>query len=193
MVYNYNPEWERAQATAVMNPSSSPSVIDTYEGILCTVTEEIPPEYELVFHHEYPRGKTYVGKAEECHTDITIPLPEQLFPDVWVVDKIADTFADKVEEQGAEMLGLKIYQDITPLWTTRYKVIATATASPVPWAIIIPIVLAIVLVVAFIFLIREVKTIDWGKPAEAVLPILFIVAAGVIALGWGIMVTRKKK
>lgn len=191
-MYNYNPEWERGQTTAVMNPSGS-SVIATYEGILCTVTEEIPPEYELVFHHEYPRGKTYVGKAEECAVDITVPLPEQLFPDAWVINRIADTFADKVEEQGAEMLDLKIYQDATPLWTTRYKVLVTATASPVPWAIIIPIVLAIALVVAFTFLIREVKTIDWGEIAPSVFPILAIILGIGVVAGLGIMLTRKKK
>lgn len=172
---------------------ASPVVVASYEGILCTVTTEIPPEYELAFHHEYPRGKTYVGKAEECHVDVQIPLPDQLFPDAWVVGLIADSFADKVADQGAEMLDLKIYQDTTPLWVTNYRVVATATASPVPWAIIIPLALAIILVVAFNFLITEVKTIDWGEPLGVVIPILAIVLGVGAVAGLGIMLTRKKK
>ena len=154
---------------------------------------EIPPEYELVYHHEYPRGKTYAGKAEQCTVDITVPLPEQLFPDAWVVDKIADTFADKVKEEDAEMLDIKVYQDITPALVTNYRIVAIATASPVPWAVIIPLILVILLVVAFTFLIREVKTIDWGMPIAAAIPILAIVLGAAAVVGIIVLAKKRKR
>jgi len=172
---------------------ASPVLVDSYEGALCSVTTELPPEYDLAFHHEYPLAKSYVGKAEECLVDISVPLPDQLFPSAWVVSKIADTFSDKVEDQGAHMLNLEIYEDLSPTWETNYRVVATSTASPVPWAIIIPLVLVIVLVVAFNFLIREVKTIDWGQPIGVALPILAVVLGIAAAAGLAVALTRKKK
>ncbi|GAI93059.1 unnamed protein product, partial [marine sediment metagenome] len=124
-------------------------VEDHIDNCVEVTVPPIPPEYELAYHHEYPRGKTYVGKAEECTATLTIPLPEQLFPNNWVRERIADAFADEVAKEGGEMLDIKIYEDATPTWHTDYRIVATATASPIPWAIIIPLVLAIILVVAF--------------------------------------------
>ena len=187
-------EWEPLQPPAALGSGvASPGLVDSYEGVLCTVTTELPPEYEEVYHHEYPLASTYVGKAEECLVDISVPLPDQLFPSAWVVSRIADTFSDKVEDQGAHMLDLKIYEDLSPTWETNYRVVATSTASPVPWFIIIPLVLAVVLVVAFIFLIREVKTIDWGQPLGVALPILAVALGIAAAAGLAIALTRKKK
>lgn len=190
MPYEYNSEWERGQvATVVMNPGSS--IIATYEGILATVTAELPPDYELIQHTEYPLSKTYVGKAEECTFEFKL-WPEQIPGTTWLGKKIADVFADQVAKQDAEMLDLKVYEDTTPMFWTNYRVVATSTASPVPWAIIIVAVLAILFIVAITFLIREIKTLDWGEPAEAAIGILAIVLGIGAVAGLGIMLTRKK-
>ncbi|MBA7655262.1 hypothetical protein ES703_63165 [subsurface metagenome] len=141
---------------------------------------EPPPAYELVYHHEYPQGETYVGPAEECTATLTIPLPDQLFPNSWVIEKIADTFAEEVAKEGGVMLDVKIYEDATPTWSTNYKIVAIAHASPFPWSLVIPLILAIVLVVAFISLIIEFKDIDWGEiPAPIPWAILGLAAAAV--------------
>ena len=189
MSYEYNPEWERGGVGgAVM---ASPTVIDTYEGILCTVTAELPPDYELIQHTEYPLSKTHVGKAEVCTFEFKL-WPEQIPGTTWLGTKIANAFADQVIKQDAEMLDLKVYEDTTPMFWTNYRIVATSTASPVPWAIIIVAVLAILFIVAITFLIKEIKTIDWGEPAEAAIGILVIVLGVAAVAGLGIMLTRKK-
>ena len=142
-------------------------------------------KFDLMYHHEYPEGKTYVGEAEECTTTFTVPLPEQLFPNTWVVDKIAATFADEMAKEGGVMLDIKIYQDSIPLWQTNYKVVAIAHASPFPWVVVIPLILAILLVVAITMLIVEFKEIDWGEIPTAIPWAILAVAVGVGVLGVG--------
>lgn len=145
----------------------------------------VPPVYELVYQHEYPRGKTYVGKAEECTTTLTVSLPEQLFPNNWVIEKIADTFAEEVAKEGGEMLDIKIYEDATPTWHTDYKIVATAIASPLPWTPILLLVLAIILVVAFLNLVVEFKDIDWGEIPAPIPWAILALAGGLGVLGVG--------
>ncbi len=142
-------------------------------------------KFELMYQHEYPEGKTYAGKAEECTSTFTVPLPDQLFPNNWVVAKIAATFADEVAKEGGVMLDIKIYQDSTPLWQTNYKVVATAHASPFPWVVVIPLILVILLVVAITMLVIEFKEIDWGGIPTAIPWAILAVAVGVGVLGVG--------
>ena len=159
---------------------------DICMGAIEVVEVVPPPEYELVYHHEYPQGKTYVGKAEECTATLTIPLPDQLFPNSWVIEKIADAFADEVAKEGGEMLDIKIYEDATPTWHTDYKIVATAIASPLPWTPIILLILAIILVVAFINLVVQFKDIDWGEIPPAIPWAILAVAAAAVG-GVGIL------
>ncbi len=158
---------------------------DIYKGAIEVVEVVPPPEYELVYHQEYPQGKTYVGKAEECTATFTVPLPDQLFPNSWVIEKIADAFADEVAKEGGEMLDIKIYEDTTPTWHTDYKIVATAIASPLPWTPIILLILAIILVVAFTVLVVQFKDIDWGEVPPAIPWGILALAGGVGILGVG--------
>ncbi len=178
----------------LMNPDD-PVVVDSYDGDLCTVTPEVPPEeYELIYHYEYPLAKTYVGKAEECTASLRVNLPDQLFPNSWVVNKIVDTFEEKVGEHAAQMLDIKIYEDAIPTWHTDYRIVATATASPIPWAVIIPLVLAIILVIAFTNLVVKVKDIDWGEipPEISWLPLVLIGGLGVLGVGAAVALGTRK-
>jgi len=199
--------WERVRAAkfdAEQPYLAAEEVIDTYSGPLCTVgavvPPGIPPEAKVVYEHMYPLGKTYVGKAEQCTAKVTVPLPDQLFPNTWEVNRINSAFEDKIKEQGGEILHVKILEDTTPTLTTDYYVVATIKAAPAalvtfpfPWAVVIVLVLAILLLVAFTWLIIEVKTIDWGKPVAAVgmaLGIAAIIGAGALLL---MAVGAKKK
>jgi len=185
------PIWDRpgtdydmyAKIMQVPGPDIFTPVLLNIIDVIATVPT--PPVYELVYQHEYPRGKTYVGHAEECTATFTVPLPEQLFPNSWVIEEIALTFADEVAKEGGEMLDIKIYEDATPLWHTDYKIVATAIASPLPWAVIIPLILVITLVVAFITLIVEFKEIDWGEVPAPIPWAILAVAGGLGVLGVG--------
>ena len=159
-----------------------------------------PPEevWELVSHKVYDRAKAYVGTAEECTFEFKL-TPEQIPGTEWMGIAIANAFADEVTKQGSEMLDLKVYEDTTPTLWTNFRVVATATvpegegvANPLPWAIIIVAVLAILFVVALTFLIREIKTIDWGKPAQAI-PMALIIGGVVVLAGVGVAMAVRKK
>jgi len=178
-----------------MNPDN-PVLVDSYSGALCVVGEEVPPEppeveYKLTQHTEYPRGKTYEGKAEQCTFDFKL-YPEQIPGIPWLGTKVAQAIADEVAKYDAEMLDLKIYEDKTPIFWTNYRVIATATASPVPWAIIVIASLAILFIVALTFLIKEIKTVDWTKPMAA-LPVLGILLGVGALAGLGIAIASEKR
>jgi len=150
------------KADLLMNPGG-PVTVDSYDDVLCIVTEA-PPTEKLIYEHEYPLAQTYVGKASEGTSTFNIPLPDQFFPSSWVVDKIIETFEEKVNEQGESMLDLKIYEDTTPTFQTNYIIKSTCTDhSPFPWVIVIPLVLAIILVVVIRNLVVETKEIDWSK------------------------------
>jgi len=83
------------------------------------------------------------------------------------------------------MLDVKIYEDATPTWSTDYKIVAIAHASPFPWAVVIPLILAIILVVAFIKLVIEFKDIDWGEVPVAIPWAILALAGGLGILGVG--------
>jgi len=112
----------------LMNPDN-PIVVDSYDGDLCTVTIEIPPEYELVQHTIYPLAYIYDGNAEVCTFEFP-QGPEQLPYTQWGGLKIAEAIANQVQEQGSRVLELKVYEDTTPLAWTNYRVEITAAVIP---------------------------------------------------------------
>ena len=71
----------------LMNPDS-PVAVDSYEGDLCTVTLEVPPEYELVSTYDYPDAATFVGKAEICPFMFE-SIPEQIPGHEWLAEQTA--------------------------------------------------------------------------------------------------------
>jgi hypothetical protein len=181
--------------------ASDPQVeVDVFEGYCLKVgVLTIPEEATLAYKYDYPLAKTYKGKAEECTAKVTIFEPVGGFYDTWITEQIASTFEDEVNKQGAEMLQVKIYQDLTPIITADYYIVATVTATPIeylafpfPWAVVIPLILAVLLVVSFIFLIMQVKSIDWSKPAAAI-GMTFAIAAILGAGALAIMAAKKKK
>ena len=114
-------------------------------------------------------------------------------------EMIANAFTDEVVKQGSEMLELEVYEDTSPTLWTNFRVVATATipetegvANPLPWAIIIVAVLVILFVVAVTYLIKEIKTIDWTNPVQAI-PTALLIGGVVVLAGVGIAMAVGKK
>jgi hypothetical protein len=159
-----------------------------------------PPEevWELLSHKLYDLADTYNGKAEVCTFEFKL-TPEQIPGTEWFGEMIANAFVDEVVKQGSEMLELEVYEDTSPTLYTNFRVVATATipetegvANPLPWAIIIVAVLAILFVVAITYLIKEIKTIDWSNPVEAI-PTALLIGGVVVVAGIGIAAALGKK
>ena len=165
---------------------------------------EIPQGYKLVQSTLYPEGKTYKGKAERCTFQFKL-TPEQIPGTTWIGKKLADSFAGEVEKQGGKMLELKVYENVVPTFWTEYLVIATAREAPLspllrafpfPWTIVIALVLVAVILIALIFVIREIKTVDWSTPGGVLIGGLGILAAAggaVLVIGAIAAASGKKK
>jgi hypothetical protein len=178
------------------------TTLATWQGPLLKVGEvTIPKEAKLIFSHEYPAKKTATGMGEQCTFKVTIPFPDQLFPDTWEANRIAGTFQDKIKEQAGEILDLKIYIDTTPTWTTDYYVVALvkpatpvgAVAFPFPWAVVIVLILVLLIVLAFTWVILSVKSVDLGKLVAGVTIPLVAVAAIVGGVGLIVLASSRRK
>jgi len=145
----------------LMNPDS-PTVVDSYEGALCTTTTEVPPEYELIQETIYPYAYVYDGKEE---VTIATFRTDPFSPAGWQAEKLADKLKEELEKDGRRVLALKVYVDTTPLFwkDLRFEIETTlpqTTAGmavgidPVTLWLILGIILAVIgLVIAIAIMI----------------------------------------
>jgi len=146
----------------VMGTFDNPVVVDSYEGALCTVTLEIPPEYELIQDTVYPYAYVYDGEAELSIFTFTTA---SFIPADWAAEKFAAAVESEVEKAGGRIIELKVYADKTPLLWTDFRIevigtplVETVEAAPgvgiavgIPiWAIILIVALGIALLIAVI-------------------------------------------
>ncbi len=100
-------------------------------------------------------NQSYIGHAEECTWEFTIPLPEQAAQ--WPADLMLQTHIDQLATQNSKLLELKVWRDIASDFTTNYRVVTTATASPLWWNLIILGVLAVIIAIAVAWSITMVR------------------------------------
>jgi len=139
-----------------------PVPVDSYGGDLCTVTTEVPPEYELIQHTIYHWAYIFEGDAEVCIFEFKL-TPEQIPWTEWLGERIVDAFVSELEKEGSRLLELKVYEDTTPTFWTNYHVEVTSTASPIAWMPIIIGVLAILFIVAITFAIKAVESLIYHR------------------------------
>lgn len=149
---------------AIDGDTNRPALLDTYDGDLCAVTTEIPPEYKLIQHTIYPWAYTFEGDAEVCTFEFKL-TPEQIPGTEWLGERIVNTFVSELEKEGSKLLELEVYEDTTPILWTNYRVKVTAIASPIAWTPIIVGVLAILFIVAIYFTIKLVDEVFFKRKA----------------------------
>jgi len=174
-----------------MNPDT-PELVDSYNGDLCSVVEAPPPEveYELVFEKLYePEASRYVGKAETC-TMYFSSLPEQIPGMSTITETVARVISEQIIAREGTILKLEIFNAKGEWYNSRWKIEATVHSSPFPWAIVVPLIIALLIVIGFAYITHEVKEIDWGK---AGIPVVAIIAGIAAATGLGIALTRKRR
>jgi len=142
------------KADLLMN-LDDPVAVDSYDGDLCTVTAEVPPEYELIQHTIYPYAYIYDGDVEvSTATFKTDPFT----PSAWMGENFASKLEDEVRKEGGRVIEVRVYIDTTPLLWTNFRIevmgtslgatagVATAVGI-VPWLAILLICLAIIAVI----------------------------------------------
>ncbi|GAH24489.1 unnamed protein product, partial [marine sediment metagenome] len=111
----------------LMNPDD-PVTVASYDGALCTVTIEVPPEYELIQHTVYPHAYIYEGEAEIGVATFDLPVGPPPIVD-WLGNKIINKLAAEVEKEGSRMLELKVHRYTSVPWV-HYRLEATAAVTP---------------------------------------------------------------
>ncbi|GAI12316.1 unnamed protein product, partial [marine sediment metagenome] len=97
-----------------MNPAD-PVVVDSYSGVLCTTTTEVPPEYELIHETIYHFAYIYDGEVEE--TTATFKT-DPFTPSAWMGEQFAKKLEEEYRARGGNVLEVRVYVDVTPLlWT----------------------------------------------------------------------------
>ncbi|MBA7606756.1 hypothetical protein ES703_13906 [subsurface metagenome] len=149
--------------------------------------------YELVYEKLYePEASTYAGKAEEA-TMYFDSLPEQIPGLDFITEKVLAAVAPVIIDNGGTMLRLQIYRGKGEWYNSKWKVAAAMHASPFPWAVVIPLVVALLIVIGFAYITHQVKTMDWGEKAIiAGMGILLVLVLLAGAFG-GKKIAEKKK
>ncbi|MBA7642641.1 hypothetical protein ES703_50341 [subsurface metagenome] len=146
--------------------------------------EEKPVTYELVYEELYePEASTYVGKAEEA-TLYFDGFPEQIPGLDLVTQKVTEAVVEQVLASDGTMLRLRIYRGTGEWYNSKWKVAFAIHSSPFPWAVVIPLIVALLIVIGLAYITHQVKDMDWGEKAivgmglAAVLILLVIALAG---------------
>lgn len=160
--------WQLLDSKTIAVKSAPPPVVgwqlldEKLVSLTAAPPEEIPPEYELIQHTVYPWAYIFEGDAEICTFEFKL-TPEQIPTYPWLGKMIVDAFVSELEKEGSRLLELRVYEDTTPMFWTNYRVEVTATASPIAWMPIIIGVLAILFIVAIIFLIKIVDEVFFKR------------------------------
>ncbi|GAH83756.1 unnamed protein product, partial [marine sediment metagenome] len=140
----------------------APVFIDSYDGDLCTVTTELPPEYKLIQHTIYHFAYIYDGDVEV--TTATFKT-DPFTPSAWMAEKFASKLEEEVRARGGRPLEVKVYVDTSPLFWTDFRIEVSSTpiggvteAGP-GIAVGIPVWLAIILVCLAIIAVIVVATL----------------------------------
>ena len=150
--------------------------------------------YKLIMNKKF--NQNYRGKAEWCHWEFTVNMPEQVGSRI-VAEQSLNGHIDELENQGCEILEYRMWEDATPLWETNYYVEVVATASPIWWTGIIIAVIAAIAVIGLLvtlWIIRETGDILEYAPSFT-LPLLAMAAIGALVVG-GILlwsVTKRRR
>ncbi len=117
---------------------NSSVVVDTWEGVLCTVAAAgVGEDFVLIRDHTYALASTYYGQAERSTVTFSVIAPSFLLSEEKIAEMVT-SFEDKFAEEGAHMLSLKLYEK-SGLVQTDYSAdivttipTAAATGSTVP-------------------------------------------------------------
>ena len=146
--------------------------------------------YNLVYKRILNQG--YRGHAEQCSYTFTVNKPDQLGA-YWTAKEHLDAHIQELQEEGSIILEYYLWEDRTPTWETNYYCRIVASASPLPWGLIILAVLRIIIpLLIFVWIINEVKEIVEYAPGLVGAISWVAVATIAVATVLGIYMVKKK-
>ena len=136
--------------------------------------------YELTIDRLYAEGERYTGIADKF---------EAYFTGIsgFRVDSFIPTIANWFPPEGADkLIRIRVWVDIAPFWTDRYKVEVIAHGSPIYWSAI---AIALGALALLTLLSWNVKSINWEA---AKLP-LTSVGIGLALLALALILGKPKR
>ena len=147
---------------------------------------EEPVTYDLVYEELYePEASTYVGKAEEA-TIYFDAFPEQIPGLDLITQKITEAVVEKILANDGTMLRLQIYRGTGAWYNSKWKVAFAIHSTPFPWAVVIPLIVALLIVIGFAYITHSVKDMDWGEKAIVGLGLGIVLILLILALAGGV-------
>ena len=144
--------------------------------------------WELVSEEKTNTSWWYVGSAQECTVEFTLP-PEQLPGTEWIAGKILDAIKKGVAEEG-KLLKVELYFDAASWYDSKWLAVITAHGSPIAWALIVPAIwkwLAVLAaVVVLIYFIKSTKDKNWFGPG------VILIGVGIATLGIATLIATTK-
>jgi hypothetical protein len=115
--------------------------------------------FELVRKSTTGAGLFYAGRAEQATVDINLP-PEQLPGSDWIAERVINGFIEATRGEGT-LLQAKVYADFDPWLYARYRVVATAHASPIAWPAVILTALIVAGIAIIGWILRDIANTPW--------------------------------
>ncbi|MFA5401489.1 MAG: hypothetical protein WC359_13650 [Dehalococcoidia bacterium] len=151
------------------------------------------------FHQDYR------GSAQLQEWTFTVPLGEQVGAQ-YLADKMIAGHEEELQKQGCFLLELRVWQDTTPTWETKYFVRSVATtdtnyggvsAIPLIWGVVIVGVLALLFIVGLSYVLGKTEDIveylgDNAPYTLAAIPIVAIAAAGAVFVAGYYLVNKNR-
>jgi len=132
--------------------------------------------WELRLDHTTSHGYFWVGTAEKATFEFTAP-PEWLpFVEEWI-ERAAGELAEALLRYRGRLLRLRLYFEPGEWWHSRWLVECWAYGSPLPWSLIIPLFLVLLIGIVVGWVLLEVKEEPWL--GLATLGLMSVIAAGV--------------
>ncbi|MBA7631801.1 hypothetical protein ES703_39337 [subsurface metagenome] len=153
--------------------------------LLLVAEGEEPVVYELVHEHLYePAASAYNGQAEVATLYFDAP-PEQIPGLDLIITTVMEAMAEPIIANDGTMLRLKIWRATGEWYNSKWKVEAVIHASPFPWAIVIPLIIALLIVIGFAYITHQVKTMSWGAQAVMGMGIGLLILIVIAAMAFG--------
>ena len=146
--------------------------------------------WELIVNEKM--NQEFKGHAEMCTYTFSLG-PEQVPGMRWAAQQVTNAHVAELQKENSTILELRVWEDASPTWQTDYYVEIVASASPLWWNIIIAGALILLIGLAILFTIIEVKDIVEyiGEHAPGSIPLMFIAVIGATVLIGVILLSRR--
>jgi hypothetical protein len=145
--------------------------------------------WELIVNEK--TNQDFRGHAEKCGYSFSLG-PEQVPGTRWAAQQVLNSHVQALADQNSILLELRMWEDTSPTWETKYYAEVVASASPLIWGVIIGGALLLMIGFAILFAIEHIDDIAEYIGNKASGLITWVAVGGFGLLLIGIMMSGRK-